>query len=95
MIHQAICFFLFSLILHYNVLITIEELLGVSFTIEMIFEFTRGSHGPAGGTNVVVVLGSVEGRGCSGSELSIFYSNLNFNHKRSVENTNRQPIKLN
>ena len=44
---------------------------------------------------VGVVLVEVGDGGCSGVEQQIFYSNLKFNHKRSVDDTNRQPIKLN
>ena len=58
--------------LHENVLINIEELLGVFFTTEALLEFTGGSHSPAGDTIVGFSFRWYVGDGAaSGGELAV------------------------
>lgn len=74
-------------------LLNIEERPGVFFTIKKVLEFTWEAIALLGVPMLWVFFVEVGDGGCSGSELSIFYSYLHFTHKPNVENTNQQPLK--
>ena len=52
---QITILFFFGLVFQNYIHLHVEEFVGIFFAIKVVLEFIRGSHGPAGGTNVMGV----------------------------------------